>query len=270
MTLQSAASDLSLLESAAREAGALARELLQKPLEIHSKGEAGPVTNIDFAVDKLLNERLLGARPDYGWLSEEAPDDPAHRVGKKRVFMLDPIDGTAAMIAYIPQFTISIGIVQNDRPWAGVVYNPRTDEMYLGSIETGATLNGRPMRATLRDQVEGMRMIGVKNRFADRRWPKPWPKMEVEQRQSIAYRLAIVASGQADATVLFGPKNEWDIAAGAALVIAAGGVVSDPWGEVLRFNGPDPRAPGMVAAGAALHPLIIERTSFVPDPRGAT
>jgi len=96
--LQSAASDLSLLEAAAREAGALARELLTKPLEIHSKGEAGPVTNIDFAVDVLLEQRLLGARPDYGWLSEESPDDLSRRIGKARIFMLDPIDGTAALI----------------------------------------------------------------------------------------------------------------------------------------------------------------------------
>ena len=69
MTLQSAASDLSLLEAGAREAGALVRELLAKPLEIQSKGEAGPVTNIDFAVNDLLMERLRSARPDYGWLS---------------------------------------------------------------------------------------------------------------------------------------------------------------------------------------------------------
>src|SRR5262245_45268321 len=104
MTLQSAASDLSLLEAAAREAGALARELTAKPLEVLSKGAAGPVTNIDFAVDALLTERLRGARPDYGWLSEEAPDIPGDRLNKTRTFMLDPIDGTAALIGGVPQW----------------------------------------------------------------------------------------------------------------------------------------------------------------------
>mgnify|MGYP002624094995 CR=1 FL=1 len=79
MTLQSAASDLALIEAAARAAGALARELVARPLEIQSKGEAGPVTNVDFAVNDLLTERLRGARPDYGWLSEESPDEPAAR-----------------------------------------------------------------------------------------------------------------------------------------------------------------------------------------------
>ena len=82
--MQSAASDLALLEAAAREAGALARDLLRKPLEIQSKGAAGPVTNIDFAVDALLTERLRGARPDYGWLSEETPDDPGTTASARR------------------------------------------------------------------------------------------------------------------------------------------------------------------------------------------
>jgi|CXWL01.1.fsa_nt_gi myo-inositol-1(or 4)-monophosphatase len=269
MTLQSAASDLPLLEAAAREAGALARDLLTKPLDIKSKGEAGPVTNVDLAVDALLTERLRSARPDYGWLSEEAPDDPTQRLGRSRVFMLDPIDGTAAMIARVPQFTISIGVVEAGRAAAGVVYNPMTDELFLGAPGVGASLDGRPISASARGAIEGARMIGQRRSFADKRWPKPWPEMDIIIRQSIAYRLALVAAGQADATILFGFKHEWDIAAGAAIVAAAGGRITDPWGLPLELNQPDPRAPGAVAAGAPLHPLIIERTSHFPDPREA-
>jgi myo-inositol-1(or 4)-monophosphatase len=266
--LQSAASDLSLLEAAAREGGALARKLLTKPLEIHSKGEAGPVTNVDYAVNDLLTERLREARPDYGLLSEEAEDDPAARLGKARVFMLDPIDGTAAMIHKRPQWTISIGITHDGRAFAGAVYNPMTDEMFSGAPGAGATLNGRPMRASLRNQIEGSRMIGTTARFAAKKWPAPWPRMEVSERLSIAYRLSLVAAGQADATILFGWKNEWDIAGGAAIVQGAGGLISDPWGEALVFNNPDPRLPGgVVAAGAALHAQLIERTNFLKDPR---
>ncbi len=266
--MQSAASDLALLEAAAREGGALARELLTKPLEVHSKGEAGPVTNVDFAVNDLLTARLRGARPDYGWLSEETEDDPAQRLGKTRVFMLDPIDGTAAMIHKRPQFTISIGITHEGGAFAGAVYNPMTDEMFFGAPGVGATLNGRPVRASLRDQIEGMRMIGMASRFAAKKWPAPWPRMDVTERQSIAYRLSLVAAGQADATILFGWKNEWDIAGGAAIVEGAGGRVSDPWGKALVFNNPDPRLPGgVVAAGAPLHAQLIERTHYFKDPR---
>ncbi len=265
--MQSAASDLSLLEAAAREAGGLARNLLTKPLQIQSKGAAGPVTNIDFAVDALLTERLRNARPDYGWLSEETPDVPAERIDKARTFMLDPIDGTAALIGKAPQWTISIGVVEHGRAFAGIVYNPMTDEMFVGAPGAHATLNGRPMRASSRDSIEGARMIGQPTRFADRRWPAPWPQMDIIPRQSIAYRLALVAAGQGDATVLFGFKHDWDVAAGAALVEAAGGKVSDLWGEPLTFNRTDPRTPGVAAAGAALHPLLIERTRAFPDPR---
>jgi myo-inositol-1(or 4)-monophosphatase len=123
------------------------------------------------------------------------------------------------------------------------------------------------MHACERADLVGARLVGQRNRFADRRWKSPWPAMDIIERQSIAYRLALVASGQADATVLFGFKNEWDIAAGVALVEAAGGRASDLWGEALKLNQPVPRAPGVAAAGANLHPLLIERTRAFPDPR---
>ncbi len=138
MTLQSAASELELLETSVREAGAMARELSLKPLEIQSKGEAGPVTNVDKAVDAMLELKFLTKRPDYGWLSEETPDKPEYRVGKERTFMLDPIDGTAALIGKVPQWTISVGILEGNRPYAGVIYNPMTDEMFTGVVGHGA------------------------------------------------------------------------------------------------------------------------------------
>src|SRR5690606_14994304 len=133
----SAASDLVLLEEAARQAGQLARELMGRPLEVKSKGEAGPVTNIDYAVDALLEDMLLTARPDYGWLSEETPDHPARRIGKARTFMLDPIDGTGALIGKSPQWTVCIGLVEGERALAGAIYNPMTDEMFVGAVGHG-------------------------------------------------------------------------------------------------------------------------------------
>lgn len=270
MTLQSAASELELLEAAAREAGAMARELSLKPLEIHSKGAAGPVTNVDLAVDAILELKLLSNRPDYGWLSEETPDKPEYRIGKERTFMLDPIDGTAALIGKVPQWTVCIGLVEGGRAFAGVVYNPMTDEMFSGAVGHGARFNGRAARATDAETLEGARMIGQKSRFADKRWATPWPKMDIIERQSIAYRMALTGVGMGDATVLFGWKHEWDVAAGAAIIEAAGGKVSDPWGEPLRFNNEIPRVPGVAAAGATLHPLLIERTRVLPDPREQT
>lgn len=267
MTLQSAASELELLETCVREAGAMARELSLKPLEIESKGEAGPVTNVDKAVDAMLEIKFLSKRPDYGWLSEEAPDKPEYRLGKQRTFMVDPIDGTASLIGRTPQWTISVGLLDGTRAFAGVIYNPMTDEMFTGAVGHGAWLNGRPMKVTDLTSLAGARLIGQKSRFADKRWPTPWPKMDVIERHSIAYRLAIVAAGMGDATLLFGWKHEWDVAAGVAIVEAAGGTVSDLKGEPLQFNNENPRVPGVAAAGASLHALLIERTKSLPHPR---
>ncbi len=270
MTLQSAASELALLETAARDAGALARELIGKPLEIVSKRDGSPVTNVDRAVNALLAERLQSARPDYGWLSEETPDDYAQRRGKARVFMLDPIDGTVALIRKIPEFTISIGIVADGRAIAGVIHNPVTEEMFVGAPGHSATLDGAPIRVSERSDLLGARVFAPKNRAAEALWRSPGPSLEFSQRRSIAYRLAATAAAQADAATLFGFKHEWDVAAGAAIVAAAGGAVSDLWGEPLVFNQVSPKIPGLAAAGARLHPLIIERTSGSPDPRAAS
>lgn len=267
--MQSAASDLALLEAAAREAGALARDLSLKKLDVHSKGAAGPVTNVDYAVDALLAERLMSARPDYGWLSEESPDEPAKRINKARTFIIDPIDGTGALVGKSPQWTISIGLAEGERAFAGAIYNPMTDEMFLGADGVPATLNGRLARASLKETLDGARIIGQAQRFLPKKWPTPWPRLEIIERQSIAYRMALVAAGMGDAALLFGYKHEWDIAAGAAIVEAAGGIVTDLWGEPIKLNQRDPRAPGVAATGAPLHALIIERTKAFPDPRKA-
>lgn len=265
--MQSAASDLPLLEAAARAAGAIARAAFGTKVKVWSKGAAGPVTEIDLEIDKLLTASLRAARPDYGWLSEETPDN-SERLECPRVFMLDPIDGTRAFIDGENQFTICIGVVEGERAVAGAIYNPITEEMFLGAPGAGASLNGAPIRASARTTLEDAHFIGKRGAYHNaHHWPTPWPQMRFTARQSIAYRLALVASGQFDATILFGFKHEWDIAAGAAIIEAAGGRFTDPWGHAIGFNRPDPRAPGAVASGAGLHPLIIERTSHFRDPR---
>jgi len=268
MTLPSAASDLALIAEATREAGELARRAYGAQLDIRSKGDASPVTNVDLSIDLLLRDKLIGARPDYGWLSEETPDTP-ERLSRQRLFVVDPIDGTRSLIAQQPQFTISVGVVYDQRSVAGAVYNPILDELSLGAEGVPATLNGAPIRVTQQDKLEGAALLGKRGFFADDRWPKPWPDLKLSFRPSIARRLALIAAGRFDGVILAGFKNDWDIAAGVALVEAAGGVVTDPWGGALRFNCPEPRAPGLVAAGPNLHALLIERLATLPDPRKA-
>jgi len=104
--------DLALIEAAAREVGAEARRLKAKGLKVWSKAGGSPVTNADIAVDGLLKAMLGEARPDYGWLSEETADDPA-RLAKRRLFVVDPIDGTAAFFKEKPWWSVSIAVVED-------------------------------------------------------------------------------------------------------------------------------------------------------------
>jgi myo-inositol-1(or 4)-monophosphatase len=266
--LQSAASDLPLIEAAAREAGALARTFFGKPVETWSKGAAGPVTEADLAVDKLLREKLCGARPDYGWLSEESNDGPV-RLSRSRAWVVDPIDGTQAFIAGKPEFVISIGLAANGKAAAGVVYNPLTDELWAGAAGAGASLDGAAISPTNRNTLEGASLIGRPRFYDDRRWPAPWPPLNLTWRPAIAHRLALIASGAFDGLVLPAFKHEWDVAAGAAIIAAAGGRITDLWDGELHFNQPEPRLAGVAAAGPALHALLIERSAQLPDPRAA-
>lgn len=259
------AADLALLRDAALAAGPIMRDGFHADYEVWSKGALGPVTAIDLAVDAMLRERLCGARGDYGWLSEETADNP-DRLSKRRVFVVDPIDGTRAFIKKKPDFVTAIAIVEDGRAIAGVIYNPITEELYEAVDGAGATLNGTVIRVSDATVVEGARMIGPKDVFANPRWPTPWPPMDIIQKNAIAYRLALVASGAHDAAVALGWKSEWDIAAAAVILREAGGRISDPWNGEITFNNPDPRAPGVIASGPGLHPSLIERVKFVPHP----
>lgn len=267
MTLPSPASeDRALLRAAALSCGDLLKRTAGTKVKTWSKGAAGPVTEIDLEVNSILETALRDERPDYGWLSEETPDNP-DRLSRPHVFIIDPIDGTAAFINGEQDFCISVAVVENGIPIAGVVYNPILDEVFEASAGDGAFLNGQRLRVSATDSVETARLIGKRGFYADKRWPRPWPEtMRLEHRNALAYRLALVSQGGFDGVLALGPKHEWDIAAGAVLVAEAGGVISDPWGRPHRYNQPDPRLPGVVASGPALHPLLIERVRFMPEP----
>jgi len=190
----------------------------------------------------------------------------AERRGAQRVFIIDPLDGTAAFIKGDPEFCVSIGLVEFGEPIAGVVYNPVRDEMFAARRGGGATLNGEAITVTDRSAVEGARLIGSAAFYGDHRWPTPWPSLIATKVPAMAYRLALVAAGRHDGVVALGYKHEWDLAAGALIVTEAGGRIGDPFGGAFRFNQAEPRLPGTVAAGPALYPLLIERVQGTPHP----
>jgi myo-inositol-1(or 4)-monophosphatase len=253
------AADTALLEAAVREAGALARTFLTGQNKIRRKADGSPVSDADLAVDRFLTERLRPARPEYAWLSEETEDDPA-RLSARRVFIIDPIDGTVAFLKGRPHFTISAAVVEDEIPAAASVYNPLTEECFTAVKGGGAWLNGAPIRVSARDRLEGCRMLASKSTLQNPCWGGvPWPPMEVATPNSMAYRIALVACGAFDASVSLSATHDWDLAAADLIVREAGGLISSHQGNILRYNRATAAQPSVVAAGRALHEAILSR-----------
>jgi len=257
------AADLDLIRAAAIEAGALALAEREAGLKVESKPGGSPVTNADLAVDALLRDRLLTARPDYGWLSEETADG-AKRLSRRRIFIVDPIDGTVAYMKHKPWWCVPIAVIEDGRPIAAVIHAPMLNETFEATLGGGARLNGRAITASDADTLDDASVLADARLMEGPQWPEPWPEMRFEKRNAIAYRMALVAAGAFDAAIALSPKWDWDIAAGALIAEEAGARVSDHHGRAWRFNRPDPRQASLVCSAPAIHPLIIRRCAPIP------
>jgi myo-inositol-1(or 4)-monophosphatase len=251
------ARDFALAEAAVREAGALAHAYFHGRANSWNKADSSPVSEADYAVDRLLHDRLMAHRPSYGWLSEERPDDLA-RLGCERVWIVDPIDGTRAFLRGRPHWVISVALASSGTPEFGILFNPIRGEFFAAIRGRGATMNGAPISASPRNRLEGCRMLATPSRLAPERWRRPWPRMEVSRLSSFAYQVALVASDRADATIAFNRIHQWDLAAADAILAEAGGRMTTHDAGVFVYNTSEPRYPGAVVAGAALHPLLID------------
>jgi myo-inositol-1(or 4)-monophosphatase len=257
------AADLALIRDAALAAGRLALEHRAAGLKVWSKDGGSPVTSADLAVDQLLREALLTARPDYGWLSEETADS-TERLSKKRIFVVDPIDGTVAFMKNKPWWCVPIAVVEDGRPVAAVIHAPMMDEVFEATLGGGARLQGRPISASDTDDLEDAELLADARLMEAREWDEPWPSMRFSKRNALAYRMALVAAGAFDAAIAISPKWDWDVCAGALIAEEAGAKVSDHMGHAWRFNRPDPRQTSLICAAPALHPLIVRRTAPIP------
>ena len=206
-------------------------------------------------LDAVLRQELL--REGEGWLSEESVDDPI-RLQRSRVWVVDPLDGTREFVKGIPEFCVSIGFVENGRPVAGGIYNPATDETFLGSIESGVSYNGKPAQPSQRRTLDGALILASRSEVKRGEW-KPFENagFEIRPMGSVAYKLALVSVGLADVTFTLTPKNEWDVAAGAALVLSAGGFVSTLERTNLTANRRDPLVSGLLASGPFLKDQLL-------------
>jgi myo-inositol-1(or 4)-monophosphatase len=246
------ADDLDLLEAACRAGGEIARRRFQEGCRSWSKQGGSPVTEADLEVDAYLRRTLTAARPDYGWLSEESVDD-AKRLDHATLFIVDPIDGTVAFLKGRAHFTVCAAVVRDGVAVAGVVYNPLLDHLYKARQDGGAFRNDQPVHVSACHGLTGCAMLGDRTMLAQ----PPWPRMRVETRNSVAYRVVLAADGSFDATVSLSAKRDWDLAAADVILREAGGTITDRHGAPLVFNRPEAVQPSMVAAGPRLHGEII-------------
>ena len=248
--------DRDLLVAAAREAGDLALRYFGRDPQSWAKGLTSIVSEADFAVDRLLADRLKRARPGYGWLSEETADSP-DRLGRRRIFVVDPIDGTRAFLSGRKEWCISLAIVEDGRPIAAAVYAPVIGALFRAIAGGGADLNGGRLDIGRRQGLAGARLAGP------RRFARPVaeavgvPLAGVRFVPSLAYRVALVASGEVDVAISGPNAHDWDIAAADLLVHEAGGVFTDLDGDAPRYNLTEITHPVLVAAAAAIAGEVI-------------
>lgn len=251
MNNTSASETLDRIREALAEAVTAISKFVPGAIEAEEKsGGRGPVTEADQVSNRVLRECLL--RDGEGWLSEETTDDLA-RLDHKRVWVIDPLDGTSDFVAGIPEWCVSIAMVENGRSVAGGICNPATGEIFLGTQETGVTYNGQPAAASAKAGLEGALVLASRRELKRGEWEQfRKDKFEIRPMGSVAYKLALVSAGRADATWTLSRKNEWDVAGGVALIEAAGGIVRASNNSPLLFNKRHSLIPGLFACGPHL------------------
>lgn len=262
--------DLDILRAVAKEAGQLALEFFRRSnLRIWDKTENHPVTEADIAVNELVKARLMAARPHYGWLSEETERDSTTALAR-RVWVVDPIDGTRAFMRGQPYWCVGLGVIEHGQARCGVVYAPVLDELYAARHGGGAHLNGAAIGVTACAQETGCRMIASESMLTHPAWKVPWPDMVIADPKPNAtlLRMCWVAAGKWDATLALWRKSDWDLAAASIVVTEAGGVATTHLGEPFLFNRGEPAQRSLLASGKPLHSLLTARVAGVrlPDP----
>ncbi len=245
--------DAVLLFEAVREAGALAMTLFRQQVRNWNKTDGSPVSEADLKVDALLARRLRDERPTYGWLSEESRD--ADITGRKRLWIVDPIDGTRSFINGSDEWCIAAALIEDGRPVVSAIYRPVCEEFYQATAGTGAMLNDRTLVMGDGERLEGASVIG--NRKSLDRLAGSGIVAVARSSVPLQLRLALVASGQYDATISIGNKNDWDLAAGDLMIHEAGGLAGTPGGSPFCYNRAEPWQPGMIAAGALRHSALV-------------
>lgn len=226
----------------------LARDLADRDIENGLRKEA--IKQAERQISDRLREALLEA--GEGWLCEEDADDQT-RLGCDIAWVIDPVDGTQEFITGVPEWSISVGLAVCGDAVAGGVLNPSSRELVLGSRNLGITYNEQPVRVGSKTDMDGAVILASRQEFNRGEWSEfAGRNFTIRPTGSVAYKLALVAAGKADATWTLSPKHEWDVAAGVALILSAGARVSFPGGAPVQFNRENTLLPGLVASSPGI------------------
>lgn len=248
--------DAALLDAVtqiAREAGAVALSRWNTDFARWEKTPGSPVCEVDLDIDAMLRARLSSLLPEAGWLSEETADHP-DRLAARRLWVVDPIDGTRDYIRGRPGWAISIALIEDGAPVIGVLDAPARRETWVAAAGGGAFRNAVALAASDRDGLDGARVPADALSKADRA-----TFVAVSKPNSIALRIAMVAAGEADLVATMRWGNEWDVAAAVLLAREAGATASDALGGPLTFNQPDPRAFGLLVSAPGIARAALDR-----------
>ncbi len=222
-----------MIDAARKAARGLSRDFGEaQALQVSRKGVADFVSKADLRAEQTIFETLSKARPKYGFVMEESGETEG--ADNSNRWIVDPLDGTTNFLHGLGHFAISIALERDRQPFAGVVYNPATDELFWAEKGQGAWLNDRRIRVSGRADLSeclfatGLPFAGLKGR--ERALEETRRVLEVtagiRRFGSAALDLAFVAAGRYDAYWERG-LNPWDVAAGAVLVREAGGLISE-------------------------------------------
>lgn len=250
-------SALNAAVAAARAAGDVLRRGFGTQLEgtLTKAHRHDPVTIYDRAADRVIAEILQRATPHVGILSEEG----THPGSAAATWVVDPLDGTNNFLRAVPDFAVSIALVDDDGPAVGCVYDPLRDELFTATRGRGAERNGVPISVSPQSTLDGAVLgVGFSTEPVRRATTLAQLPAFVDSVRAVrivgsaALDLAYVAAGRFDASWYLS-LHDWDIAAGRLLVCEAGGRVTNLRGDSLVSALKD----GILASNGPLHPFVL-------------
>ena len=245
---------LGIISEALLEAGNIALKFENQNLNLAYKSPSQPVTDADIEINNFLRLFFKKNTPTFGWLSEESDDDMS-RFQCDYFWCVDPIDGTRSFINKKPEYTISVALIKKSKPIFGIIYNPRTKELFHAEKNKGAYCNRKKIFVSEKKELEEA-TLAISTSESKIFEKKNIKKKKLLKIGSIAYKIALVAKGTIDATVSITKKNDWDVAAADLILREAGGVTSELKGNEIVYNSVDLKVSSIISSNKILHNKI--------------